>query len=46
VKSVIQPEFKVSAIDTKDPSAKAIALGRNFIPTSSLLVGGKWRMKL
>jgi hypothetical protein len=45
-KSVIQPKFKVSAIDIEDPSAEAVALGGNFIPTSGLLAGGKWWMKL
>jgi hypothetical protein len=45
-KSLIQSEFKVSAIDVKDPSAEVVALGENFIPTSDLLAGGKWRMKL
>jgi hypothetical protein len=33
-KAIIQPEFLISASDTKNPSAEATALRENFIPKS------------
>jgi hypothetical protein len=42
-KSVIQPMFKVSANDIKDPSPKDVELGGNFY-SDIWLVGGRQMM--
>jgi hypothetical protein len=45
-KAMIQSDFMVSAIDIKDPSAKVVAVGGNFILRSGLPAVEKWLMKL
>lgn len=44
VKTIIQPEFKLSVDDIQQPSTRV--LGRRFIQIFGLLVGERWQMKL
>lgn len=43
---MVQPDFTVSAIDIKELSAEAVALGEGFILRSVLLAVEKWRIML